>query len=266
MKAAEIFEKLWEQYSRENPSAEQISDLFINSGERVVNDHVAFRTLDDPRVNIDVLARPFLEAGYVPAGEYYFETKKLRARHFELPGQAESPRVFISELMLDEFSEDLQQSLISQLDAVPEELLASPELIFHGTLSKSLSYEVYEQLRKESEYAAWLYAFGYRANHFTVSINYLEGFDRIEAVNDFLKQHGYPLNSSGGEIKGSPQELLEQSSTLADRVEVSFTEGVQIIPGCYYEFALRYPQKDGRLFSAFIAGSADKIFESTDFR
>jgi len=266
MKAAEIFERLWEQYSRENPSAEKIAELFKNSGERVVNDHVAFRTFDDPRVNIDVISRPFLEAGYVPAGEYYFEVKKLRARHYELPGEPESPRVFISELILEEFSEDLQRIVKDQLDAVPEKLLSSTELIFHGTLSKSLSFEVYSQLRKESEYAAWLYAFGYRANHFTVSINYLKGFDRIQEVNEFLKKNGYPLNSSGGEIKGSPEQLLQQSSTLADRVEVRFSEGVETIPGCYYEFALRYPDKNGQIFSAFIAGSADKIFESTDFR
>ncbi|TFH28505.1 MAG: DUF1338 domain-containing protein [Bacteroidia bacterium] len=266
MKAAEIFEKLWEQYTGENPSAELIYNLFQNSGERVVNDHVAFRTFDDPRVNIDVIARPFLEAGYVPAGDYYFEAKKLRARHYELPEDAESPRVFISELILDEFSENLRRMVRSQLDAVPEELLASPELIFRGNLSKSISYEVFERLREESEYAAWLYAFGFRANHFTVSINYLNGFDRLEAVNDFLKENGYPLNNSGGEIKGSPEQLLEQSSTLADRVKVSFTDGVHTIPGCYYEFALRYPDEHGRIFSGFIAGSADKIFESTDFR
>lgn len=266
MKSTEIFKKLWEQYSRENPSAEQISELFRNSGERVVNDHVAFRTFDDPRVNIDVLSRPFLEVGYVPAGEYYFEAKKLRARHYELPGDAESPRVFISELILDEFSEDLRRTIKNQLDAVPGDLLASPELIYHGSLSKSMSYEVYEQLRKESEYAAWLYAFGYRANHFTVSINYLKGFESLEAVNAFLKEHGYVLNSSGGEIKGTPEQLLEQSSTLADRVELTFSDGVHVIPGCYYEFALRYPDKNGRIFSGFIAGSADKIFESTDFR
>ena len=231
-----------------------------------MNDHVAFRTSDDSRVNIDKLSRPFLELGYVPAGTYFFEEKKLRARHFELPGEAEAPRVFISELMLEEFSEDLQKILRDQLDTVPEELLSSPELITHGTLDQTLSYETYERLRKESEYAAWLYAFGYRANHFTVSIHHLQRFERIEAVNEFLKEHGFALNSSGGEIKGSPEQLLEQSSTLADRVEIRFTEGVHNIPACYYEFALRHPDKQGRIFSGFIAGSADKIFESTDFR
>jgi len=266
MKAESIFERLWEQYSGENPGAGQIHKLFVSAGERVVNDHVAFRTFDDPRVNIDVLARPFLEAGYVPEGEYHFEVKKIRARHYELPGNPESPRVFISELMLDEFSEELRSTIREQLDAVSPELLASPDLIFAGSIFNSISHAAYMRLREESEYAAWMYAFGYRTNHFTVSINYLSNFAEIAEVNSFLKQHGFQLNSSGGEIKGSPEQLLEQSSTLADQVEISFSDGTYIIPGCYYEFAKRYHNTDGKLFSAFIAGSADKIFESTDYR
>ena len=114
--------------------------------------------------------------------------------------------------------------------------------------------------------AAWLYVYGYRANHFTVSINYLNKFEGIEAVNSFLKKNGYVLNSSGGEIKGNPGELLEQSSILADRVEVQFSDGKQVIPACYYEFARRYTDTEGKLFNGFVAGSADKIFESTDYR
>ena len=266
MKAESIFERLWEQYTAENPGAGKIFQLFQDEGERVVNDHVAFRTFDDPRVNIDILAKPFIEAGYKPAGEYYFETKKLRARHYELPGFPESPRVFISELMLDEFSEELQHTIREQLDAIPQELLVSPELIFQGSIFPSISHAMYNSLREESEYAAWMYAFGYRANHFTVSINYLKNFEGIEEVNSFLKSNGFQLNSSGGEIKGTPAQMLEQSSTLADQVEVKFSDGTHVIPGCYYEFARRYRDAKGKLFSAFIAGSADKIFESTDYR
>ena len=266
MKTETIFERLWEQYVKENPGAGQVHKLFTDAGERVVNDHVAFRTFDDPRVNIDVLARPFIEAGYQEAGEYYFETKKLRARHYELPGQPESPRVFISELMLDQFSDELQNTIREQLDAVPPEVLESPDLIFQGRIFPSITYEVYSLLREESEYAAWMYAFGYRANHFTVSINYLENFEGIAEVNSFLKENGKQLNNSGGEIKGTPEQLLEQSSTLADQVAVSFSDGTHVIPGCYYEFARRYHDASGKLFSAFIAGSADKIFESTDYR
>jgi hypothetical protein len=47
-------------------------------------------------------------------------------------------------------------------------------------------------------------------------------------------------------------------------IEVDFTEGKKEIPGCYYEFARRYPDQSGKLYSGFIAKSADKIFESTD--
>lgn len=266
MKAEDIFEKLWIHYSCENPSAGRIYDLFQKKGERVINDHVAFRTYDDPRVNIDVIAGPFLEAGYVHAGDYLFEDKKLRARHYELPGQPESPRVFISELMLDRCSPWLRKTVVECLDQVPASTFSSGDLIFRGTLFNPIRHDVYNRLREESEYAAWLYVFGYRANHFTVSINYLEHFGGIDEVNSFLKAAGFALNSAGGEIKGSAAQLLEQSSTLADRVEVTFEEGKFVIPSCYYEFARRYKDKNGVLFNGFVAGSADKIFESTDFR
>jgi len=266
MNTEQIFEKLWQQYALENPSAGKIYNLFQDSGEKVVNDHVAFRTFNDPRVGIDVIARPFVEAGYVPRGEYEFKVKKLKARHYELPGQPESPRVFISELILEEFSDELQNTIRKGLDSISGTVLNSPELIFKGRLFDPVSHEVYERLREESEYAAWLYVYGYRANHFTVSINYLKNFEGIEEVNSFLKENGYVLNSSGGEIKGNPSQLLEQSSTLADRVEVSFEDGRHVIPSCYYEFARRYKDELGKLFSGFVAGSADKIFESTDYR
>lgn len=266
MSTENMFELLWKQYSDDNPAAGAIHKLFTDQGEKVINDHVAFRTFDDPRVNIRVLAKPFLELGYREAGTYIFKAKKLRASHFEVPGKPELPRVFISELILDEFSPRLKQLIQSAISRVDEKRLNSPTLIMAGSLFGNITYEDYLVLREESEYAAWVYAFGYRANHFTVSINYLENFEGIEGVNAFLKQNGHKLNSSGGEIKGSPEQLLEQSSTLADKVEIDFTGSSQIIPGCYYEFARRYKDDEGRLFSGFIADSADKIFESTDFR
>jgi hypothetical protein len=107
--------------------------------------------------------------------------------------------------------------------------------------------------------------YGFRANHFTVSINSLKKINTIEKVNEFLKENGFVLNSAGGEIKGTKAELLQQSSTLADHVKVEFVDRVASIPACYYEFAQRYPDTDGSLYSGFIAKSADKIFESTDY-
>jgi hypothetical protein len=107
-------------------------------------------------------------------------------------------------------------------------------------------------------------AFGFRPNHFTVLVNRLRTFQGLEALNAFLKENNYSLNSAGGEIKGTPGERLEQSSTVAEAVKVAFADGELSVPSVYYEFARRYPLPDGRLYQGFIAKSADKIFESTD--
>lgn len=265
MQADQIFDHLWSDYIKQNPEVKRVYDSFISAGEEVVNDHIAFRTFDHERINIDKLARVFLQAGYVPKGEYYFEEKKLFARHYELPGKSEAPRVFISELQLDKCSSWLKQEITQMIDELPEGLEHEDDLIYKGGVFGLPSYELYKKLREESEYAAWVYVYGFRANHFTVSVNHLKSMKSLQAVNEFLKGKGFILNSSGGEIKGNPLELLEQSSTMAGHLDVEFAEGTYRIPSCYYEFALRYKMEDGELYSGFIAKSADKIFESTNF-
>ncbi|MCK5029211.1 MAG: DUF1338 family protein, partial [Bacteroidales bacterium] len=59
--------------------------------------------------------------------------------------------------------------------------------------------------------------------------------------------------------------LLQQSSIMANHINVEFSDGSYSIPGCYYEFTQRFPNGKGGLYSGFIAQSADKIFESTNF-
>lgn len=265
MNAKEIFNKLWKDYTEQNPSAKKVYDLFSNEGEDVQNDHIAFRTFDDKRVNIDVLAKPFLKAGYEEKGEYHFEQKHLYAKHFEHKDDTSMPRVFISELITEDFSKFLQEKVAEIINQIPSNLLESDELIHSGRQWDRPSYENYQKLREESEYAAWLYVYGFRANHFTVSINALKKFDSIYKVNQFLKDNGFLMNDSGGEVKGKPEDLLEQSSIKSEIIKVDFQEGTYEIPACYYEFAKRYPDERGNLYSGFIAKSADKIFESTDY-
>lgn len=265
MQVQEIFDKLWSGYTIQNPEAKKIHDLFTSEGEVVENDHVAFRTFFDTRINVDVIARPFMEAGYEQKGYYIFEDKHLTAKHYEHKSIRNAPRVFISQLMTEHFSPQLQSIVKQCAERVPDDLVFSNELIFSGNLWGPPSYETYDILRKESEYAAWLYVYGFVTNHFTVSINSLKKYNNILKVNQFLKDKGFLLNSAGGEVKGTPAELLEQSSTKAGIFPVDFAEGTFEIPSCYYEFAYRYPDADGKLYSGFIAKSADKIFESTDF-
>lgn len=260
-----IFNRLWDDYTRQNPDTKKVYDLFQSAGEEVVNDHIAFRTYRHQLIGVDKLAGVFLKNGYEFRGSYHFEAKQLFAKHYEHKTDARAPRVFISELLVEGFSPFLQETVAGWIDNIPEGLLNTDELIYSGNVSGIPSLRTYEKLREESEYAAWLYVNGFRANHFTVSVNHLKRYNTIQKVNDFLKGAGFLLNDGGGEVQGTPAELLEQSSIRAGMVRFQFTEGEFDIPGCYYEFARRYPDVDGKLYSGFIAKSADKIFESTNF-
>ncbi len=260
-----IFKKLWSDFSGQNPKAKQVHDLFVAEGETIRNDHIALRTFNDPRVNLEKLAQAFVNVGYKACGDYDFIQKKLVAKHYEHQTDKLAPLVFISELKLEECSQFLQTEIKAAIDEIPQDIIDNPEkLLFSLRPWAKPSHEVYKKLLEESEYAAWTYVYGYRANHFTVSVNGLDKLNTLEKVNDFVESKGYTLNTSGGKIKGTPAEMLEQSSTMAEKYAVDFKEGIHEIPSCFYEFARRHPMSNGELYTGFIAASADKIFESTN--
>lgn len=261
-----LLSKLWNVYTEQNQSAKKVYDLFINHGEEVVNDHIAFRTFNYPAINIDKIAQTFIRLGYREVEAYEFPEKKLKAKHYEHTVEGNYPLIFISELITSEFSEFLQ-SVVHECSArVENRLVESGEILYSGNVWGPPSYKIYRLLLEESEYAAWLYYNGFCANHFTVSVNHLKNFESLNSVNLFLKNNGFDINVSGGEIKGTPEMFLEQSSTKADLIKGIFVEGEFGITGCYYEFAKRYKMPDGKIFKGFIANSADKIFESTNIK
>ncbi|WP_166922385.1 DUF1338 domain-containing protein [Flavobacterium poyangense] len=264
MDKTQLLSKLWEQYAEITPSAKKIHDLLEQKGEEIKNDHIAIRTFNDKRINITVLEKLFVNLGYEAKGDYHFETKKLFAKHYEHATDKNAPRIFISELELEKCSPELQATVKNILDSCDQKLFDNPELVLSGTVWNANSHATYQSLLAESEYAAWMYVYGFRANHFTINTNALKAFDTLQDLNAFLEENGWKLNASGGKIKGTPEQLLEQSSTLADLHLVTFEEGALEIPSCYYEFALRYPMANGELYQGFVASSADKIFESTD--
>lgn len=245
-----------------NPQAQKIVDLLKKEGEAIVNDHIALRTFNLGAVCVDEIAKPFLSSGYIEKDSYKFEEKKLFAKHYEHPDKS-LPKVFISELILEEFSEEFQTLVKEKINSVDKSIYADFSLMIKGR-PWEISTDEYEALKKESDYGAWLAAIGYRPNHFTIFINELKKFSDIRDLNSFLKEKGFELNSSGGEVKGSQDILLEQSSTLADTIEVEFSDKKMTLPSCYFEFAKRYALPSGDIFQGFVAKSADKIFESTD--
>ena len=257
-----LFEKLWNQYTQLNPTAEVIHKLLKKDHNEIRNDHVAFRTFKHADFGIDHLAKAFIDLGYEEKGDYHFKIKKLYAKHFE-HNDKNLPKVFISELLTENFSPFLQETFQDIAKKTPEESKNSEGVSFSGK-HWSINYKNYQKLYLESPYAAWLYAFGFCANHFTVYFNSLNNYNELEELNSYLKQNNFTLNSSGGEVKGSPEVFLEQSSTMANEIDVQFVDGNFKIPSCYYEFAKRYKQTDGSIYQGFVASSADKIFESTN--
>jgi len=261
----ELFEKLWQDYLIVTPTALKIHKLLGSTQkDDIINDHIALRTFNLEKINLEKLANHFKVLGYKECGEYFFKTKKLHAKHFEHIDQSK-PKVFISELLVEEFSPQLQTIINDLVNQVDETVITNDNFLYSGT-NWSVDLETYKQLLKQSEYAAWTAAWGNKVNHFTVSINHLKGFKTIQEVNQKLKDAGFLLNTSGGEIKGSPEVFLEQSSTLADKAKVHFSDCEIDIPSCFYEFALRYKDKSGELYRGFVEASANKIFESTNVR
>ncbi|WP_086481709.1 DUF1338 domain-containing protein [Oceanospirillum sanctuarii] len=273
MNPVQFFDNLWQDYISITPQAEVIRKVFAAPEEsangEVINDHVAFRTFAHTPLQLDNLEPLVLAMGYSLQDEYNFTAKKLRARSYIHPDTS-VPKIFISELLTEQLSEAAQK-ILAKYTAEITDKPADQSVFWSACHWSAPSFEDYKTLMQETEYGAWLLAIGIRVNHFTVSINHLNGVEgqeattQIQRVLDRVKESGYAVNTVGGEVKGTPEALLEQGSTMADRQQIEFAGGERHeIPTCFYEFALRYPNAEGEVYQGFIEANADKIFESTN--
>ena len=263
----EFFGHLWKDYTAIAPAAFKLYNHVLERESRIVNDHVAFRTYNLAPMNLDALEPHVLALGYQRYAPYEFKDKKLRAYGYVHPRE-DAPRVFLSELETEKLSPFVQETVRGLVAQVDPESVKRPEFLWSGRPWKPVTKAVYEKLAEESEYAAWMALHGLHANHFTISVNFLESMETIQELLDFVESRGFALNTAGGRVKGSPEVLLEQGSTMADEVEYEFSCGCKaMVPTCYYEFARRYPDPaTGKIYDGFVAASADKIFESTNRR
>lgn len=283
-----ILEGLMSQYRERVPDVKKILSTMVemqilNSISEIENDHIAFRTMGVPKLGIQSLERIFLYHGYTKKDYYDFPEKKLNA-YWYAPPQNHQPRIFISELRVEDLSKTAQNIIYKYTNQVKIDptldlnLDSSEDTVnfLHSGLWEIPSLNDFQTLATESEYAAWVIYNRYYLNHFTISVHNLKSdYNTVEKFNSFLESIGIKLNNSGGKIKKSPDGLLLQSSTVAQTIEAVFAGGVtHKISGSYVEFAERkvLPQyKDMQLSSlekihrreGFEAQNADKIFEST---
>ncbi|MCH1539523.1 MAG: DUF1338 domain-containing protein [Flavobacteriaceae bacterium] len=283
-----ILNGLFKTYFERVPDVKKITNAMIKKGwvssqEDIINDHVAFRTLGVKNLGIASFEKIFLAHGYQKKEFYSFEAKKLNAYWYAPPNENQ-PRIFISELRVEELSKEAQDIIYKYTENItkdPVDLLDlnTPKQVvefFEKPLWKLPTLSDYNTLLNESEYAAWVLYNRYYLNHYTISVHELpNGYDRLEKFNEFLVALGIKLNDAGGVIKTSKDGLLLQSSSVAEMITARF-EGndSQEIAGSYVEFAERkilseFSGLDPKLISSkhrrdgFETANADKIFEST---
>jgi len=285
---SEILQELMKRYKERVPDVQKIIRLMvehniIQNESDIENDHIAFRTLGVPHLGVASLEKIFLHYGYEKRDYYFFPEKKLNAWWFS-PPEEKLPRIFISELRVGDLSSSAQQLIHHYTDSLTSDPVDNLDLnnitqvdqYLHSSSWDIPTLKDYQMLALESEYAAWAIYNRYYLNHFTLSVHNLKKrYNTLEAFNQFLESNGIVLNDSGGKIKRSPDGLLLQSSTVAEKVEASFANGEKaMIPGSYVEFAerkillqfqhipeneiLRIHRREG-----FEAANADRIFEST---
>jgi len=275
---ADIFVGLLDRYFERVPDAKKMFQLCQKRGDQVINDHVAFRTLD-----MIPLLKLFLHYNYDVQFEdqslqlpFNFDAsnKKLTAVWLKHPNE-HMPRVFISKIRLDDISpkaiqiiQPYLQKMINPIDSLDLADTTAVVNYLHTGLWPTPTYEAYQHVSQYSEYLAWVLYNEYYLNHFTLTINTLQSFkfqekiqdcinkqtnfdtcltqlkhiykESMTSFNQFLMDNGFSLNTpQGNALNISPDGLLLQSSTKANMIDATFPDGTYKIPGSYVEFAYR---------------------------
>merc|ERR1712032_281727 len=207
----------------------------------------------------------------------------VNARWLEPPGATDWPKVFISELRVDDLPSSVANiisnnvrdyysggavrtalksgdagALVDLLEMIPWNVSAAEE-----ESVRAMGLERPE-LTSAMEYAAWTLTHAHRWNHMTILLNgsNLPGVNTLQQLNALLLKEGFVFNSAGGTdgfTQGSPAVLLEQSSTIADLVMHSFACGKKReVPCSFLELIHRH---EG--FRGFLGQNAKGIFDST---
>jgi hypothetical protein len=291
-----LWELLWQEYSARVSYARTYERMITAAGGTVANDHIAFRslrtTVDSPHgkinLGIDYLGQLAISLGYEAVGEYTFSETSLYARHYRHPQQEELdlPKLFISELIVDELPEAIAQ-LIHQTVAGENLLNISAIINTFGDDAKSLAKQlqkifsrpwqppkrsIVEKVNAVTQYGAWVLLHGYAVNHFTGYVNRQNTpeYPDIDATARGLAKLGVPMKAK---IEGNIATGLRQTATEAVTEVIPILDDVTNaeiqIPWtyAYYEIAQRYmvevePGKQ-ELFDAFLGKNAQQLFEMT---
>lgn len=296
---SQLLDLLWRQYQERVSYAAQYQRMVEERGGHLQNDHIAFRTFHcetgaQPQ-GVEAIARVFTALGYERKDNYLFADKHLNAWHYEHRTEPRNPKIFISQLEVDQLPPVTAEAIRKTVANTPDLLtaadrdalasLARGEALSGDTaagLAERLAAffsrpwgapqrHVVEAVNKDSQYAAWTLLHGNSVNHFTAYINEqkVAEWPDIEATVAALDAAGVPMKD---ELEGERGSKLRQSSTKAVMEECPVIEedgsvGKLRWSYAYYELAERgdVPGPDGKpvRFQGFLGAQATHLFEMT---
>lgn len=274
-KLAALLDALWAQYKARVAYAQQYEKMVLARGGRVINDHIAFRTLNcdvgKQRSGVDAIARIFTPLGYERKDKYIFEDKHLTAWHYEHKTNPDNPKLFISQLEVNQLSPPVAQMIKDSVKGAVDLLDPDNPAGFFARPWAPPKRSIIGPVNKESQYAAWTLLHGNAVNHFTAYINKqnVREWPDLEATVNALRAAGLPMKD---ELEGERGSKLRQSSTQAVDMDCDVAEDNGKIGKikwsyAYYELAERnmVPGPDGKpaLFQAFLGAQATNLFEMT---
>lgn len=274
----ELLKQLWNSYTRRVHYTQVYTQMMRDSGGRVVNDHIALRSLNTKTgsqpAGIAGLERVFLPLGYEKKTRYDFPSKHLTAYHYEHPDPLK-PKIFISQLEVAELPEHVQ-AMINEVvkdtpDTLPQDFIMVDELVnYFSRPWMPPKRSLIEAVNEVSQYAAWTLLHGNSVNHFTAFINEQQSKDYPDLATtvEALAARGVPMKD---EMEGEAGSKLRQSSTHAviEPVQVMTEDG---LPDqmewsyAYYELAERgniIENGEEKQFSGFLGEQATNLFEMT---
>ena len=146
MKIDDLLNHMWKTYTSLNPHIKEVLDL-IKSKENteILNDHIALRAFNHEMINKNKLADFFLGSGYKFVENLHFDQKRLDASYYIHPNN-KLPRIFISELRIQDFSTEFQNKINDIVDVVDKNKFNSPLFLTNGTPWEKISYLDYQMV------------------------------------------------------------------------------------------------------------------------
>ena len=281
-----LIEKLWVKFITSIPNAAEIL-----RDRQPVLDHLAIIDLPSQHSGIPVLQRIFAALGFVPKGSGYLPEKTndfiwmMPEDNTHKLATESLPQIVLADFrsnlltqktqqILDKFTSsmalfdfNLFEQYLQHLPNTTENIvnMVFDYLNWQPVVLPTLAE--YNYVKHENQLIAWVMLFGRKINHFGLSIHHLEGEQNLLAFNKNIHAIGIALNAQGGEIKGSKQYGIEQSSTLGKNISITLDKASIEVRDSFLEFVWRYPIKPNpRLwsdyFTGFIPYNANSVIES----